>query len=260
MSEPLVTFSTEGAVGFITLNRPPANTFEIMFMRELDAAIVVANNAVEIKAVVVKSAAEKFFSAGADIKVFHANDVAGNVELINVSHRALEKMAASQKIFIAAISGHALGGGLEVALACDLRFAAQGSYTIGLPEVTLGLLPGAGGTQRLSRLIGTSRALEMMITGERVSPEDALRMGIVNRLFAADNLLTETEEFARRLTEGATAAIGATKQAVHCGSNLDLKAGLALERELIEMLFNTDDAQEGFAAFTEKRPPVFRGS
>jgi enoyl-CoA hydratase/carnithine racemase len=169
-------------------------------------------------------------------------------------------MAASQKIFIAAISGHALGGGLEVALACDLRFAAQGSYTIGLPEVTLGLLPGAGGTQRLSRLIGTSRALEMMITGERVSPEDALRMGIVNRLFAADNLLTETEEFARRLTEGATVAIGAIKQAVYCGSNSDLKAGLALERELIEMLFNTDDAQEGFAAFTEKRPPVFRGS
>ena len=169
-------------------------------------------------------------------------------------------MAASQKVFVAAINGHALGGGLEVALACDLRFAAEGNYTIGLPEVTLGLLPGAGGTQRLSRLIGTSRALELMITGERVSPQDALRLGIVNRLFPTAELLSETEAFARRLAEGATVAIGAIKQAVHRGANPEISAGLALERKLIEMLFNTDDAQEGFAAFAEKRPPVYRGS
>ena len=128
MSEPLVTFSAEDAVGFITLNRPPANTFEIRFMRELDAAVVAANNAVEIKAVVLKSAAEKFFSAGADIKVFHTNDVAGNMELINVSHQTLEKMAASQKVFIAAISGHTLGGGLEVASGIYIYRLRVGNY------------------------------------------------------------------------------------------------------------------------------------
>ncbi|MDP6793380.1 MAG: enoyl-CoA hydratase/isomerase family protein, partial [Anaerolineales bacterium] len=248
------------AVGFITLNRPPANSLEISFMRELDAAIVTANDAVEVKAIVVKSASEKFFSVGADIKAFHANDVADNVQLIHVSHQTLNKIATSEKIFIAAINGYALGGGFEVALACDLRFAAEGSYTIGLPEVTLGLLPGAGGTQRLSRLIGNNLALELMITGERVSPEKALELGIVNRLFQAGKLLAATEAFARRLTEGATVAIGAIKQAVHRGTDSGLSAGLALERDLIEMLFNTDDAQEGFAAFTEKRPPVFRGS
>ena len=260
MPERLVKFSAQDAVGFITLDRPPANSFEISFIRHLDEAITLANESTAIKAVVIKSASEKFFSAGADIKAFHANDVADNVELIRVAHQTFDKIAASQKVFVAAINGHALGGGLEVALASDLRFAAEGAYTIGLPEVTLGLLPGAGGTQRLSRLIGSSRALELMITGERISPVDALQLGIVNRLFPAHELLDQTENFARGLTEGATVAIGAIKQAIHRGRNLDLAAGLALERELIEMLFNTDDAKEGFAAFTEKRPPVYQGS
>ena len=260
MPETLVNFSSKDAVGFITLDRPPANSFEISFMRDLDAAIMLADDAAEIKVIIVKSASEKFFSAGADIKAFHANDVAGNVELIHLSHQTLDKIAASQKVFIAAINGHALGGGLEVALACDLRFAAVGSYTIGLPEVTLGLLPGAGGTQRLLRLIGASRALELMITGERVSPENALQLGIINRLFPAERLLYETEIFARQLAEGATVAIGAIKKAVHRGANSEFRAGLSLERELMEMLFHTDDAQEGFAAFAEKRPPVYRGS
>ena len=260
MPETLVNFSSKDAVGFITLDRPPANSFEISFMRDLDAAIMLADDAAEIKVIIVKSASEKFFSAGADIKAFHANDVAGNVELIHLSHQTFDKIAVSQKVFIAAINGHALGGGLEVALACDLRFAAVGSYTIGLPEVTLGLLPGAGGTQRLLRLIGASRALELMITGERVSPENALQLGIINRLFPAERLLYETEIFARQLAEGATVAIGAIKKAVHRGANSEFRAGLSLERELMEMLFHTDDAQEGFAAFAEKRPPVYRGS
>ena len=260
MPERLVKFSAQDAVGFITLDRPPANSFEISFIRDLDEAITLANESTAIKAVVIKSASEKFFSAGADIKAFHANDVADNVELIRVAHQTFDKIAASQKVFVAAINGHALGGGLEVALASDLRFAAEGAYTIGLPEVTLGLMPGAGGTQRLSRLIGSSRALELMITGERISPVDALQLGIVNRLFPAHELLDQTDNFARGLTEGATVAIGAIKQAIHRGRNLDLAAGLALERELIEMLFNTDDAKEGFAAFTEKRPPVYQGS
>ena len=260
MPERHVTFDVQDSVGFVTLDRPPANSFEISFIRDLDLAITLANESAAVKAVIIKSASDKFFSAGADIKAFHANDVSDNVELIHLAHQTFDKISASQKVFVATINGHALGGGLEVALAADLRFAAEGAYSIGLPEVTLGLLPGAGGTQRLSRLIGSNRALELMITGERISPCDALELGIVNRLFPANELLDKTEDFARGVTKGATVAIGSIKQAVHRGTNLDLGAGLALERELIEMLFHTDDAKEGFAAFAEKRPPVYQGS
>jgi enoyl-CoA hydratase/carnithine racemase len=237
-------------VGTITLDRPPANSYEIGFMRDLDQAIEAAEGEAQVKVVILKSASQKFFSAGADIKAFLANDYA---------HRTLDKMAASGKIFIAAINGHALGGGLEIALACDLRFAAEGRYRLGLPEVTLGLLPGNGGTQRLPRLIGVNKALEMMITGEAVGPQEALQLGIVNRLFPAEKLLEETEAFAQRLAAGAMVAIAHIKRAIYRGISLPLDQALALERELIEPLFDTEDAKEGFAAFVEKRKPVYRG-
>ena len=259
MPDPVVTFTKSDTVGFITLNRPPANSYDIHFMRDLDAAIEAANGDAGVKVVILKSASEKFFSAGADVKAFMANTTAGNMEMIRFAHQALDKMAASAKVFIAAINGHALGGGLEMALACDLRFAAEGSYRIGLPEVTLGLLPGNGGTQRLPRLIGANKALEMMITGEAVSPADALRLGIVNRLFPADKLMEETEAYARKLASGASVAVGRIKQTVYRGIAMSLSDGLALERELIEPLFETEDAKEGFAAFAEKRSPVYKG-
>jgi len=259
MSETVVTFSKDDGVGFITLDRPPANSYEITFMRQLDAAVEAARDARDVKAVILRSASDRFFSAGADIKAFMANDAAGNMEMIRIAHAALAKMAAIPKIFIAAINSHALGGGLEMALACDLRFAAKGDYRLGLPEVTLGLLPGNGGTQRLPRLIGWNKALEMMITGEQVGPEEAKELGIVNRVVAADELQEETEAYARKLASGATLAIGAIKEAVYRGRHMDLEEALALERELIEPLFDTEDAAEGFAAFAEKRPPEYKG-
>ncbi|MDX1688990.1 MAG: enoyl-CoA hydratase-related protein [Candidatus Promineifilaceae bacterium] len=259
MSETVVTFSKDGGVGFITLDRPPANSYEIDFMRQLDAAIEAARDDGDVKAVILRSASDRFFSAGADIKAFMANDTAGNMEMIRVAHAALAKMAAIPKIFVAAINGHALGGGLEMALACDLRFAAEGDYRMGLPEVTLGLLPGNGGTQRLPRLIGWNKALQMMITGEQVGPEEAAELGIVNRVIPADELQEETEAYAQKIASGATLAIGAIKEAVYRGRHLDLDEALALERELIEPLFDTEDAAEGFAAFTEKRPPEYKG-
>ncbi len=259
MSEPVVTLSSEGPLGTITLDRPPANSYEINFMKDLDAAIEGAINNDEIKVVILKSASEKFFSAGADIKAFMANDSAANMAMITYAHNTLEKMAASNKIFIAAINGHALGGGLEMALACDLRFAADGRYFLGLPEVSLGLLPGNGGTQRLPRLVGPNKALEMMITGERVGPEEALRLGLVNKLFPADKLMEESEAYARELAAGATLAIGSIKRCVYDGIEMDLHASLAYERELIEPLYDSEDAAEGFAAFGEKRSPNFKG-
>src|SRR5262249_21126920 len=156
-----VTFATEGAVGYITLDKPPANSYDREFMEELSAAVDEAA-AGDAKAVVVRSASKRFFCAGADIKAFLANDTAGNLAMIELGHEVLARIATVPKVFIAQIEGHALGGGLEISLACDLRFGARGSYKLGVPEVTLGLLPGNGGTQRLSRLIGTSRALDLM--------------------------------------------------------------------------------------------------
>ncbi len=260
MADPVVTFTSAGPVGTITLNRPPANSYEIGFMTDLDRAIEAASSDAGAKVVIVRSALEKFFSAGADIKAFTSNDTAGNMAMIRTAHQALDKIAASPKVFIAAINGHALGGGLEMALACDLRFAAEGSYRMGLPEVTLGLLPGNGGTQRLPRLIGANRALELMLTGETVTPADALRLGIVNRLFPADQLLAETEAYAQRLASGATLAIGHIKQAVYRGIATSLGEGLAIERELIATLFDSQDAREGLGAFVEKRKAQFTGS
>jgi enoyl-CoA hydratase/carnithine racemase len=178
MADPVVTFSKSDSLGYIILDRPPANSYEIGFMRDLDAAIESAEAEPGVKVVIFRSASEKFFSGGADIKAFKANSTADNMEMIHTAHAALDKMAVSQKIFIAVIQGHAMGGGLEMALACDLRFAAEGSYRMGLPEVTLGLLPGNGGTQRLPRLIGANKALEMMLTGETATPEQALELGI----------------------------------------------------------------------------------
>ena len=255
----VVTFSKSGAVGQITLDRPPANSYEITFMRELAEAIGAASEDEAVKVVILKSASEKFFSAGADIKAFLANSTADNMAMIRFAHNTLSKIAASNKVYIAAVNGHALGGGLEMALACDLRFAAEGNYFMGLPEVTLGLLPGNGGTQRLPRLIGTNKALEMMLTGERIGPEEAHRIGLVNKLFPTGQLQAETEAYAQKLAAGASLAIGAIKRCVYDGMQMDLADGLALERTLIEPLYDSEDAEEGFAAFAEKRAPVYKG-
>ena len=259
MADPVVTFAASIRVGFITLDRPPANSYEIGFLGNLQRAIDEAEENPEVRVVILQSASDKFFCAGADIKAFAANDTAANVEMIRKGHATLDRMPASSKIFIAAINGYALGGGLEIALACDLRFAAQGDYKLGLPEVTLGLLPGNGGTQRLPRLIGPSRALEMMITGRIVSPAEALELGFVNRLFPADQLIGSTESFAQRLATGPTMAISAIKQLVHATGSMSLRDGLAVEADLMASLFNTQDALEGVSAFAEKRKAVFKG-
>ncbi len=259
MGQSAVTFSKAEAIGTITLDRPPANSYDLHFMQALDSAIDEAESDPQVKVVILKSASDRFFSAGADIKAFLANSTEANMEMIRAAHRALEKMALSPKVFVAAINAHALGGGLEMALACDLRFAAEGDYRLGLPEVTLGLLPGNGGTQRLPRLLGANKAMEMMLTGESVGPEEAHRLGLVNRLFPAERLLEETESYGRKVASGASVAIGKIKQAVYQGIALPLREALALERDLIEPLFETADAQEGLKAFAEKRQPVYSG-
>jgi enoyl-CoA hydratase/carnithine racemase len=249
-----VELSPDGAVGHIVLDKPPANSYDKAFMDELGEAVQAAAIDDDIKVVVVRSASKRFFSAGADIKAFLANDTAGNMAMIERGHEVLASIARIPKVFIA------LGGGLEISLACDLRFGARGSYKLGVPEVTLGLLPGNGGTQRLSRIIGVPRALDLMITGRQLSPGEAHGLGILDRLFPAAEAAEKTREYAEALTRGATAAIGEIKLATYAGVDGKIADGLARERAGIAKLFETADAREGLSAFTEKRRAEFTGA
>jgi enoyl-CoA hydratase/carnithine racemase len=252
-----ISYHAEEPIGFITLDKPPANSYDKAFMEELGGAIVAAADDDAAKVVVVASSSPKFFCAGADVKTFAGQEPDESVEMIEVAHQALGRIAAIPKIFIALIQGHALGGGLEIALACDLRFAARGSYKLGTPEVTLGLLPGNGGTQRLPRMVGVSTALDLMITGRRITPGQAHALRILDRLFPAAEAEAMTLDYARGLAGGAVEAVGAIKRAVHGGIERPLEDGLALERELIADLFRSSDAREGLNAFVEKREPAF---
>src|SRR3954447_18717080 len=255
-----VRFDREDAIGFITLDKPPANSYDFDFMEEMGAAVDAAAADDGVKVVIVRSASKKFFCAGADIKAFLANDTAGNMKMINRGHEALAAIARVPKVFIAQVEGHALGGGLEISLACDLRFGARGRYKLGVPEVTLGLLPGNGGTQRLPRIIGVPKALDLMITGRPVSPGEAHGLGILNRLFATSEIAERTRAYAEALSAGATVAIGEIKLTTYAGIEKPIADALAREREGIARLFETADAAEGFASFSEKRKPEFKGA
>lgn len=254
-----VFYRRNDLVGVIELNRPPANSYDITFMRALDVAISQAESDAECKVVIVRSTTPGFFCGGADIKIFRANSAQQNMEMIAFAHETLNRPSQSNKIYIAEIAGHALGGGLEIALACDFRFAASGKFQLGLPEVKLGILPGNGGTQRLSHIIGFSRALELMITGDTFSPETAHVLGVVNRLYDEDALEAATYDFAHKLAVSATVAVANIKRSVYDGYLAALQAGMALERKNIAALFSSSDAAEGFAAFAERRSAVFKG-
>jgi enoyl-CoA hydratase/carnithine racemase len=245
-------------VALIHLNRPPANSYDRAFLDDLNAAVDEVRWDAEVRgAVLVSDLAPRFFSAGADVANFRTSSQQQRVMTVLHAHEILLKIEHTPKVFVAAIAGHALGGGLEIALACDLRFAATGEYRLGVPEVTLGLLPGNGGTQRLTRLIGRTRALDLMLTGQPVSPSDALALGLVDRLFEPDRLVDESVAYVARLAGGASMAVGSIKVAAKIGADLPLEGALALEREAVWRLFMSQDAAEGLAAFAEKRPPKF---
>ena len=255
-----VRLDKEGSVGIIVLDRPPANTYDHAFLREFASAIDDARLDADIRNVVVTSASEKFFSSGADVGVFASGTARSRFMLALLAHEAFRKMENSPLVFIAAIAGHCLGGGLELALACDLRFAAEGSYQIGLPEVTLGLFPGSGGTQRLPRLIGRSKGLDLIVNGTTLKPAEAREAGIIDQLFPDAATCREGAiEYAAKLAAGPGVAIGHAKLAIVQGHGGPLDIGLALEREAIARVFVSEDAQQGITAFREKRKPEFKG-
>jgi enoyl-CoA hydratase len=249
----------EDHVGYIEIGKPKANTYDLDMMREISGAIDELRFDDTARVIVLASTVPGFFSAGADIEMLRQSAPDFKAMFCLFCQETLDKFAKTPKVVIAALSGHTVGGGLEIALACDLRMMAKDAGMIGLPEVTLGVLPGTGGTQRLPRLIGTSRALDMMITGKRLSPDEALPIGLVNYVYPKESFAQDVQAYASALAHGPARAVSLIKRSVTEGVEMPLTAGLALERELQNRLFITEDAKEGLTAFTEKRKPSFKG-
>ena len=244
------------SVAQVVLDNPPANSYDLEVMRRFADDVDTALES-DARVIVVRSASEKFFSAGADVKRFLEGDVDANMEMIRTSQAAFARMASAPQVFVALLAGHALGGGLEIALACDLRIAVAGRYRLGTPEVTLGLLPGNGGTQRLTRMLGTSRAMDLLLTGKTFTVEQAHEWGLVAEVFED---AAQADEYVEKLAGGPALALRNIKRCVYEGGQLALDDGLALEAELVEELFASRDGTEGLTAFAEKREPSFVGA
>jgi enoyl-CoA hydratase/carnithine racemase len=253
------TLTREGGVGLITMNHPPANAYTKKTLLELQQCVDTARSDPEIRCVVIRSASEKFFSAGADISTLDGTTTPALADFLTMAHETVAMIEQTPKLFIAAIAGHCIGGGLELALGCDFRFVAEGRYGIGLGEVNLGLSPGMGGTQRLARLIARGRALHMMVTGEFVQPQQAVEWGIADRIFPADKFWAGVMDYAGKLAAGPSLAQGHIKLSVNRGLAGTLDHGLALERAHQVTLFQSEDAKEGLKAFLEKRKAQFKG-
>lgn len=249
----------------LTLHNPPANTYSYEMMQALDAAILRARMDEDVHVIVLTGAGEKFFCAGADIAMLDRVTPAFKYAFCLHANETLLRLEQTPKLVVAAINGHCVGGGLEVAMAADLRIAPAGAtFKLGLPEVSLGVLPGTGGTQRLPRLLGAARALELMVKGQNLSVEQAHGLGLVNDLVspkAGQSFLAAAIAYARGFCppERAAMAVGRIKRAVQTGSELPLSAGLAVERELQQQLFQSADAKEGISAYVQKRPARFQG-
>jgi enoyl-CoA hydratase len=259
MEGKFIHTKVEDGIGWIEIAKPKANTYDHAMMLELDSAINEMRFNDEARVLILASAVPNFFSAGADIEMLKKSQPDYKAMFCLHCQETLNKFASTPKLVIAAINGHCVGGGLEIALSCDLRMMAKDSGKIGLPEVTLGVLPGTGGTQRLPRLIGTSRALDLMITGRTISPDEALQIGLVNYVWPQEMFQQQVTDYAKALAHGPSRAVSLIKRSVVEGVEMPLTAGLALERELQNRLFVTEDAKEGLAAFSEKRKPNFKG-
>src|SRR3990170_1870021 len=245
----LVEYSVKDGIAIFELNDPPANTYTYEMMQELDHCILKARMDEKVHVIIMTGKGDKFFSAGANIKMLATANPVFKYYFCLHANETLTRLEQTPKLVIAALNGHTVGGGLEIAMAADLRIARRGAGKIGLPEVALGVLPGTGGTQRLTKLVGTSKAIELMVQGNNIDFDEAAAMGIVNRVLDAegrDAFLASVLEYARQFTRPnkATFAVGNIKRSCQSGAELPLEQGLALERELQALLFNSSDAKE----------------
>ncbi|WP_255152098.1 enoyl-CoA hydratase/isomerase family protein [Halorarius halobius] len=257
MSAPFAYAESDG-VGTITMQKPPANGLSLDSMRVLsDALDTVRDEAVPV--VVVESDLDGMFSAGGDLSWYEEATPGELDAFAELLHENLRRMETMGTLFLAAIDGHALAGGFELALGCDFRFVSRGDWRIGLTETDIGAIPGGGGTQRLPREVGRSRALKMIVDAEQLSPEEALEAGLVQELYDPDELEAAVHEYARELADGPTLAYAAAKEAVTRGAEMHIDDGLAFERARESELGESDDFEEGVTAFAEGREPEFEG-
>jgi len=259
-TKQLINYQVDAGVAVIELCDPPANTYTYEMNRQLDEAILKARMDNDVYVIVLTGAGDKFFSAGANIKMLVSVDPTFKYYFCLHANETLLRLEHTPKLVIAALNGHCVGGGLEIAMAADIRIARQDAGKIGLPEVNLGVLPGTGGTQRLSRIVGKSKAIELMVTGNTFSFEEAKELGIVNDVYERDNFMANIMEYARQFCppNKAAKAVGRIKRAVQTGWEIPMESALAVERENQQLLFQSEDAKEGLAAYVEKRPAVFK--
>jgi enoyl-CoA hydratase len=257
----MVEYKVENGVAVIEINRPPVNSYTTDLLKELDAATLEARFDDSVHAIVITGRVEKFFSAGADINMLSSKPLSFKNNFALHGHEVLMRLENTPKIVIAAINGHAVGGGLEIAMACDVRIAKKEGGRVGLAEINLGVMPGMGGTQRLPRLIGKARAMELCVTGRTISFEEALEMGLVHFIYEKDHFMEEVMDYARQfiVPNKSSLAVGKVKRAITTGLELSLPDGLALERELLAQTFVSEDGQEGVNAYLAKRTAQFKG-
>jgi enoyl-CoA hydratase/carnithine racemase len=260
-TKTLVHYTVESSVAILELDDPPANTYTYEMMRQLDEAILRARFDDSVHVLVLRGHGDKFFSAGANIGML--NTVTPRFKFFFCLHanETLNRLEQTPKLTIAAMNGHTVGGGLEIAMACDIRLARENAGKVGLPEVNLGVLPGTGGTQRLARLVGKARAIELMAKGELFSFDRAKELGIVHEIFPSGDFWEQVMLYAKQFCppHKASKAVGLIKRAVQTGAEIPFESALALERELQQQLFQSEDAKEGIAASIDKRMAEFKG-
>ncbi|HOP85507.1 MAG TPA: enoyl-CoA hydratase-related protein [Syntrophorhabdaceae bacterium] len=259
MGYETIILEKDAPVGIIKLNRPPVNPLSVKSYLEIYDAICELEKDESIGAIIITGNGEKAFAAGLDVKDVMGKSAVETLDFLwSAPRKAFDKLTGIEKPTIAAIFGLALGGGCEVALCCDLRIASEDAV-IGLPEINLGIMPGSGATQRLPRLIGVTKAKEMLFTGDTINAQEAYRIGLVNKVVPKEKLMEEAMTLAKKLAAKPRAALGLIKRCVDNGLNMDLPSGLTLEMDSFAIAFTSEDGREGINAFVEKRKPVFKG-
>ena len=257
-----IEYKVENGIAVLELNNPPVNSYTYEMLGELDAAICQARMDENAHVLVIRGKGEKFFSAGADINMLASKSTHYRYLFALYGQEVLIRLEHTPKLVIAAINGHAVGGGLEIAMGCDIRIAKKDAGRLGLAEVNLGVLPGMGGTQRLPRLVGRGRAMELAASGRTIIFEEALEMGLITAIYEPENFFDQVLAYAKQFAAPSKAsfAVGKIKRAIHVGMESSLDEGLAFEREVLFEAFESQDAAEGLAAYREKRVPKFKGA
>src|SRR5438093_7189638 len=257
----LIDYWVQDGIAIIELNNPPVNAYTLDSLKQLDEVIVKTRFDESVQVLVLRGAGEKFFCAGADINMLSKESSEFRNQFALFGHETLARLENTPKLVIAAINGHCVGGGLEIAMACDIRIAKKNAGRMCLAEVNLGVIPGMGGTQRLPRLAGKARAIDLAATGRMIAFEEAIEFGLINDIFEGDDFFEQVLDYARQFVapNKPSKAVGLIKRAIQTGLELSQNDGLAFERELLAQAFTSTDAAEGLAAYKEKRVAKFQG-